>query len=261
MENLPNFLQYGPLTAVLAFAMACVGAGLGLRCLIRASDVSGNLRRGWLATAAVAIGSGMWTMHLIAMLGFGVDGSPIRYDVSLTLLSLVIAVGIVGLGIFATGPARSRLYGPVLSGVAVGVGIAAMHYTGMAAMRIHGTMTYDPPLAVLTAVIALGASVVALLVAFRLPNVAGTVVASLILGMGASGAQYTGIAALRVEVTQGTSALPGASAVEFIFPLLVVFGSFLFLSSAFVALSPIKKDRRAAVAAVAAREHDPHLAR
>ncbi|MGH3326029.1 MAG: MHYT domain-containing protein, partial [Streptomyces sp.] len=82
-----HHFTYGWLTPTLSFVMACVGSALGLRCTVRALAATGRSRRNWLLTAALAIGSGIWTMHFIAMLGFGVSGSAIRYNVPLTVLS------------------------------------------------------------------------------------------------------------------------------------------------------------------------------
>ncbi len=90
--------------------MACTGAALGLRCTVRALAATGRVRRNWLLTAASAIATGIWTMHFTAMLGFGVSGTDIRYDVPLTLASLVVAMLFVCAGVFAVGrhPAGSR---------------------------------------------------------------------------------------------------------------------------------------------------------
>lgn len=253
MEHLHHFFQYGPITAVVAYVMACVGAGLGLRCVVRALETTGLVKHSWLITGAVAIGSGVWTMHLIAILGFAVDGSPVRFDVVYTLLSLLAAIVVVLLAVFAIGYSKSRVRGVVLGGIAAGAAIVAMHYIGMAAMKIHGTLSYETPTVALSAVIAVGVATVALAVAFLVEGFRGTVAAALLMGLAASATEYTGIAALRLEVIPGTSVLPGASAVEFVFPFIVVFGSFLFLSSAFVALSPIRRDRFA-VATTPGRE-------
>jgi NO-binding membrane sensor protein with MHYT domain len=65
-------LGYGWLTPVLSYLMAVVGSALGLRCTVRALALTGRARRNWLLTAATAIGSGIWTMHFVAMLGFAV---------------------------------------------------------------------------------------------------------------------------------------------------------------------------------------------
>lgn len=139
MEHLHHFFQYGPVTAVVAYVMACVGAGLGLRCVVRAFETTGLAKHSWLVIGAVAIGAGIWTMHLIAILGFAVDGSPVRFDVTYTLLSLLAAVVIVLLAVFAIGYSKSRVRGAILGGIATGAAIVAMHYIGMAAMEIHGT--------------------------------------------------------------------------------------------------------------------------
>jgi NO-binding membrane sensor protein with MHYT domain len=260
VEHLHHFFQYGPVTAVVAYIMACVGAGLGLRCIVRAFATTGLTKQRWLLIGAFAIGSGVWTMHLVAILGFGVEGSPVRYDIPLTLLSLLVAVVVVAVGVFTLGYSRSRVRGAVLGGIGTGAGIVGMHYVGMAAMEIHGTMSYEIPTVVISAAIAVGVSMVAFAVAFLTDSFRGTVLAALLMGAAASATEYAGIAALRLEITPGTSILPGASAVEFVFPFIVVFGSFLFLSSAFVALSPIKHEPVAAAAAAAAPSRDSNLA-
>ncbi|WP_166354759.1 MHYT domain-containing protein [Phytoactinopolyspora limicola] len=257
MEHLHHFFQYGPITAVVAYIMACVGAGLGLRCVVRAFATTGSTKRSWLITGALAIGSGIWTMHLVAILGFAVDGSPVRFDVGFTLLSLLVAIVVVLIGVFAVGYTRSRVHGAIIGGISTGVAIVGMHYVGMSAMQIHGTLSYDIATVGLSVVVAIGAATVALAVAFLTDGFRGTIVAALLMGAAASITEYTGIAALQIEIIPGTSVLPGASAVEFVFPFIVVFGSFLFLSSAFVALSPIKTTRMATVGAGANHEPEP----
>lgn len=254
MEQLQQFFQYGLLTPTLAFVIAAIGAGLGLRCLVRAIQGPRAARRGWLTIAVVAIGSGFWTMHLITMLGFGVDGSPVRYDVTLTLLSLVVVIGVSAVGVFTVAYSSAELRGLLLGGGCIGLGIAGMYYVGMSAMRMHGTMTHDLGLTIFAALVAVGGSVVALLVTFGMQGARGAVAAALLMAAGGSANEYLGIAAMHVDPTHGTSVVPGASAVEFVFPMIVVFGSFLFLASAFVALSPVKQDRLAAGPAVAARQ-------
>jgi hypothetical protein len=96
---------------------------------------------------------------------------------------------------------------------------------------------------ILSAAIAVGATIIALLITFGIQGARGAIAAAFVMAAGAGAAEYLGIAAVHIEITQGTAVLPGASAVEFVFPLIVVFGSFLFLASAFVALSPIRQDR------------------
>ena len=97
-----------------------------------------------------AIGTGIWTMHFVAMLGFGVTGTEIRYDVPLTILSLLVAMAFVGAGLFAVGYGRDRTRAFAVGGLTTGLGVAGMHYLGMAALRLHGRVDYDATLVVLS---------------------------------------------------------------------------------------------------------------
>lgn len=99
-------------------------------------------RAAWLLASVVATGSGIWTMHFVAMLDCRFP-FPASYDINITLLSLALAVLGCGasLSIVATGPPQpARLIG---GGMLTGVGIASMHYTGMAAMKLIPAITYD----------------------------------------------------------------------------------------------------------------------
>ncbi|MER5886656.1 MHYT domain-containing protein [Streptomyces sp. NPDC001941] len=234
---------FGWLTPVLSYAMACVGAALGLRCTVRALAAEGRSRRNWLLTAASALGTGIWTMHFVAMLGFGVNGTPVRFDVPLTLLSLAVDVTVVGIGLFAVGRGAHRTRALALGGLITGLGIASMHYLGMAALRLHGTVHYGPALVALSVAIAVLAATAALWAALHIKTPAAVTVASLVMGAAVSSMHYTGMFAVRVDVTPSAAALPGATAMQFIFPLAVGLGSYLFLTAAFVALTPTAHER------------------
>ncbi|MET7443495.1 MHYT domain-containing protein [Streptomyces sp. NPDC005496] len=240
---------FGWLTPVLSYVMACIGAALGLRCTVRALGATGRSRRNWLLTAASAIGTGIWTMHFVAMLGFGVGGTEIRYDVPMTILSLVVAMVVVGAGVFAVGYGRDRGHALVLGGLTTGVGVASMHYLGMAALRLHGAVTYDPVLVGLSVVIAVVAATAALWAALNIKSPVAVAAASLVMGGAVSSMHYTGMIAVSVRVTPSGEVLPGATVMQFIFPLAVGLGSYLFLTSAFVALSPTADEREASASA------------
>lgn len=248
---------FGWLTPVLSYAMACIGAALGLRCTVRALDATGRSRRNWLLTAASAIGTGIWTMHFVAMLGFGVTGTDIRYNVPLTILSLVVAVAVVGVGVFAVGHSRERVRALLLGGLTTGLGVASMHYLGMAALRLHGDVSYDPLLVVLSVVIAVVAATAALWAALNIRSPRAVAVASLVMGAAVSSMHYTGMFAVRVSVAPSDAALPGATTMQFIFPLAVGLGAYLFLTSAFVALTPTARERAAYASAGRSGEPEP----
>jgi NO-binding membrane sensor protein with MHYT domain len=162
-----NNFTYGLLNPALAYAMSCVGGYLGLRCVTLARAYTGMARARWLCLAAVAIGAiGIWAMHFIAMLGFSVPGEPILYNVPLTAGSMLLAVAVVGAGLFIVGfgdtwgsdPSARLLVG----GVVIGIGVAAMHYLGMSAMSMPGAMSYNVPLVVVSVLIAVVAGTAAL---------------------------------------------------------------------------------------------------
>ncbi|MER7644860.1 MULTISPECIES: MHYT domain-containing protein [unclassified Streptomyces] len=240
---------FGWLTPVLSYVMACMGAALGLRCTVRALGATGRSRRNWLITAASALGTGIWTMHFVAMLGFGVSGTDIRYDVPLTMLSLLVAMVVVCAGVFAVGYGRDRGRALVIGGLTTGLGVASMHYLGMAAMRLHGHVSYDPMLVGLSVLIAVVAATAALWAALNIKSPVAVAAASLVMGAAVSSMHYTGMFAVRVDVTPSGAVLSGATAMQFIFPLAVGLGSYLFLTSAFVALSPSTGEREATASA------------
>jgi NO-binding membrane sensor protein with MHYT domain len=81
------------------------------------------------------MGGGIWSMHFIGMLAF-IMPMPVGYDLGLTLLSLVVAIGVTGFGFFMIGTRQVTALEFVLSAIFMGIGIVAMHYIGMAAMRM-----------------------------------------------------------------------------------------------------------------------------
>ncbi|MFC7220634.1 MHYT domain-containing protein [Streptomyces polyrhachis] len=240
---------FGWLTPLLSYAMACIGAALALRCTLRALAASGAARRNWLITAASALGTGIWTMHFVAMLGFSVSGTEIRYNVPLTVLSLVVAMAVVGGGVFAVGYGQGRGSALALGGLTTGLGVASMHYIGMSAVRINGTLSYDPLLVGLSVAIAVVAATAALWAALNIRSPLAVGLASLVMGAAVSSMHYTGMAAVKATMEPAAGALAGATAMQFIFPLAVGLGSYLFLTSAFVALSPTAQEQADSVSA------------
>jgi NO-binding membrane sensor protein with MHYT domain len=234
---------FGWATPVLSYVMACVGAALGLRCTVRALEATGRVKRAWLSAAAVSLGAGIWTMHFIAMLGFAVTGTEIRYAVWLTLLSLLAPIVLTWAGLLVVGYGRSRARSLGLGGAVTGFGVVVMHYTGMAAMRLNGTIGYDAATVALSVLIAVTAATAALWAGLTVRGPVAAVGASLVMGVAVSAMHYTGMRSAEVKVAADTAAsglVPtgGATATSFILPMIVCLGSVLFLTSAFVALSP-----------------------
>src|SRR5215470_17929468 len=185
---------YDPYLVALSFAVACLASytALDLGGRIR---VSGRWARlAWLATAASAMGGGIWSMHFIAMLAFFMP-MPVSFDFGLTLLSLVVAIAVTGFGFFTIGTRQATALQFVLSGIFMGIGIAAMHYTGMAAMRMPADIRYDRVLVTLSVLIAICASIAALWLAFTTTVSWQRLLAAVVMGFAISGMHYTGMAA------------------------------------------------------------------
>ena len=221
--------------------MACLGAFLGFRCMSRARAHAGLSRVNWLVLAAVAIGAaGNWAMHFIAMLGVTMTGTQIRYNVPRTIESMVVAIVVVGIGLFVWYGSASRLRA-VIGGVIAGIGIAAMHYSGEAAMVIPDSVHYNKVLVAVSVVIAVAAGVASLWVGLRIRRVGASILASLAIGVAITGMHY--IAMTAMEMTPGrTPTMSGDTGGSFLFPLVLGISLVTFVLALAISLSPTEEE-------------------
>lgn len=217
-----DHFTYGALTPGFSYALSVLGSFLGLFCTVRARGVTDRARKArWLLLAAWAIGgTGIWVMHFMAMIGFSVGSAPVRYDPAITVASWIIAIVTVGIGLFIVGFGRPSVIKVLSGGLFAGVGVAAMHYTGMAAMRLPATVTYDRTLVIASVVIAVVAATVALWFTVTLKRGPIITVAALIMGVAVNGMHFTGMFAMRVSEFQ-TKPVSGLPAMSFIAPIVV----------------------------------------
>ena len=202
---------YDPYLVTLSFAVACLASYTALDLGGRIRVWRGWARLAWLATAAIAMGGGIWSMHFIAMLAFFMP-MPVSYDLGLTVLSLVVAIGVTGFGFFTIGTRQETALGFILSGIFMGIGIVSMHYTGMAAMRMAADIRYDPVLVALSVFIAIGASIAALSLAFRTNVTWQRLLSAVVMGSAISGMHYTGMAAATFITQPGVHEASGVHA-------------------------------------------------
>ncbi|MGV3651226.1 MAG: bifunctional diguanylate cyclase/phosphodiesterase [Devosia sp.] len=141
------------LVALAAFVCA-LSAFAGIALLAHARRASGAIRLAWLTVAAISVGFGIWVTHFVAMLAFS-TGMPTGYDVGTTLISLIVAILIVGAGLGMASLGK-RPTDRLLGGAVVGVGISAMHYIGMAALIIGGEILWSGPLVALSVLFGMG---------------------------------------------------------------------------------------------------------
>ncbi len=240
-----NF-SHGILNPGLGYLISCLGSFLGLRRLTRARAYTGWTRGIWLLIAAVAIGAtGIWLMHFVAMVGFAVPGEQILYNVPTTLISLLVAVIVVAVGLFIVGYGGGGLRPVLAGGVIVGIGVAIMHYVGMSAMSMQGTVRYNMLLVAVSVLIAIVAGTAALLAGLHVSGVWPSLGISLVMGVAVTGMHYTGMAAMHVYVRGSGMNMSGESAASFLFPLLLGASVLTFLISLIIAMSPNEEEIRA----------------
>jgi diguanylate cyclase (GGDEF)-like protein len=184
----------------LMVAMFASYTALDLAARIRLLKAAGPKGFFWLLGGAVAMGMGIWSMHFIGMLAFRMP-IELGYDPWITVYSLLIAIVISGFALHvATRDALSRMR-LAMGGVLMGLGVAAMHYTGMAALRMSPGITYEPGRFLASIGIAVVASWAALWIAFTLRDGSQRYVllkrcgAGLVMGLAIAGMHYTGMSA------------------------------------------------------------------
>lgn len=185
---------YDPYLVALSILVAGFASYTALDLGGRAAPAQGPTLRIWLAAAALVMGSGIWSMHFVAMLAF-VLPMPMSYDVGLTVLSLILAILATSGGFYVIRRAGVSGAGLILSGVLMGVAISGMHYTGMAAMRGPVTLSYDSLWVALSVTIAIGAATVALWLAFRTTDAGQKLAAAMVMALAISGMHYTAMRA------------------------------------------------------------------
>jgi len=165
----------------------------------RATATAGRMRRVWLVGGAASMGLGIWSMHYIGMLAFGLPVS-VFYDVPTVFLSLVAAMFASGIALVVASRTNWTWPGSIAASVVMGGGIASMHYIGMAAMRLHAVMRWNYAIVALSVVIAIVVSLVAMWLAFRFRSetreIAPLKIASAgVMGLAVVAMHYTGMAA------------------------------------------------------------------
>ncbi|WNQ11354.1 EAL domain-containing protein [Paenibacillus aurantius] len=190
--------QYNLWIVLLSFVIAVVASYLALNLNAKLSQVRGRHRFAWLAAGSWVMGCGIWSMHFVGMLAYELP-VPMEYDITITFLSLLAAVASSYIAFSITMPEKVGWVRFGAGGFFMGAGITAMHYTGMAAMRVHADVHYIPSLWALSAGIALAASYAALFLFIRFrhkPSASwwkgGSAV---IMGLAICGMHYTGMRA------------------------------------------------------------------
>jgi PAS domain S-box-containing protein len=192
---------YNLALVITSVAIAILAAFVALSISGRiAAAATPRARYAWASAGAISMGGGIWSMHFVGMLAFSLP-CGITYDAVGTLLSMIPGMLASGIALATISkphaPGLSRL---TISAVLMGVGIAAMHYSGMAAMRPEALLRYDPALVAISIVVAIALSFVSLGIRFQVHRLqsspmAATVIAASVMGCAVAGMHYTAMQA------------------------------------------------------------------
>lgn len=230
--SLPGLpVYYDPSLVALSFAIAWFASFTALDIGGRINATQGSTKGIWLVCGAVAMGGGIFSMHFIGMLAATID-LPINYAADLTILSLAYAVGFTGFGMFLVSRAPTRPIVLAASGFLTGTGVAAMHYTGMAALQVSAAISYDPTLFTTSIVIAVVAATAALWLAFNLKAAWQKALAAVIMAIAVCGMHYTAMAAATFTKASSSPAAgmtlsPALLAIAVALGALLIIGLFL----------------------------------
>ena len=214
---------YGAITPAFAFALSFLGCLLGVFVAARSRAFNGGGRARWLTLSAVAIGgAGTWVPHFMALLGTDVPNSVLRYDVPITALGFGIAVVVYCLGLYIVGFGRPSMWKILPAGIVTGLGLAAVYSTAPLAMRLAGTVGYDPATAIAAVVASVVGATVTLWCVSTVRGNKALVAAAGIMAVAACGTHYTVMAAVRIDAAPVTGEIQGASPLDLLIPVCVL---------------------------------------
>jgi len=223
----------------LSVLIAIIGSFATLDHAQRMRATSGRPARHWAIAGSLVLGMTIWGMHFIGMLAFHLP-TPLAYDLTLTLLSILPAIAAALLGFWvqccAIRISARRILG---SGLLMGLGISVMHYTGMAALKMSPSIGYDVPVVVLSIAVAIVASWGALLMMYqgnriKLPPLPRLLLGAVIMGLAISGMHYTAMTGTHFQpgslcLADGPRIEPVDLAMLISVGLMILFGGSFFL--------------------------------
>jgi diguanylate cyclase (GGDEF)-like protein len=242
LDVIQTLLFEHDLKLVALAALICALSAFSAITLFTHARKSGSgMRKIWLAIAAVATGSGIWATHFIAMLAFN-PGMALGYDFMVNLSSLGIAITVTGGGLWfaAIGTRRSDSW---LGGAVVGLGISAMHYTGMAAVLIGGEISWRPELVALSILYGLIFGALAIGLSARSDRFAAKLQGTLLLTLAICLMHFTAMGAAGFENCFAVVS-PSNSITAVLMPTAIAGGSLFILVAALVGVYLEVRERR-----------------
>ncbi len=209
--------HFTPWLVVLSVVIATLASYTALDIAGRVYSSAGRVKTLWIVGGAVAMGTGIWSMHFIGMLAMHLP-ITVTYAPAGVCASVLVAIGASAFALWRVGRPTVRWWQRVLASLVMGAAIAGMHYIGMAAMRLDAVTEYNIPIVALSVAIAVAASFVALFIArhFRHSETRQVhlwrAAAAVVMGLAIAGMHFTGMAAAhfipRVRSANTAAGLP-----------------------------------------------------
>jgi two-component system, sensor histidine kinase and response regulator len=169
MHEYPSILvgNYNYYLVVLSVLISLFAAYAALDLAGRVTAARGVARFAWLGIGAFAMGIGIWSMHYMGMEALRLP-VPVKYDWPTVLLSMVAAIFASAVALFVVSRKTMGISAAIAGSILMGGAIATMHYIGMEAMRLPAMCKYSSGLVVLSVVLAILISFVALWLTFAM---------------------------------------------------------------------------------------------
>ncbi|MDZ4877818.1 MAG: hypothetical protein CLLPBCKN_007253 [Chroococcidiopsis cubana SAG 39.79] len=174
-------------------------------------------RKLWLILSSISLGLGIWTLHFISMIAFSL---PVRtkYNALFTIMSIGPAIFASGQAFFlvveAEDPTKASVIKTSLCSVLVGLGIATMHYVGMAAMQTGATIHYNWFLFLVSIIVGIAVSHLAILLLLWLQRVPSSsqrianFISAIVLTIGVGFMHFTGMSATNFITEKSSQHFP-----------------------------------------------------
>jgi diguanylate cyclase (GGDEF)-like protein/PAS domain S-box-containing protein len=195
----PIHATYDYRLVTLSVIIAIFASYAALELAGRVTAARNNARLAWLIGGACAMGAGIWSMHYTGMLAYRLP-IPVYYHIPTVALSLLAAIFASFIALFVVSRQQLTTFRVLIGSLLMGAGIVAMHYTGMAAMRLSAMHHYHHGLWTLSGVLAVVVSLAALWFTFHFREEKSErllkIISSVIMGLAIPVMHYTGMAAV-----------------------------------------------------------------
>jgi len=235
--NSPLVPIYDLRLVTLSVVIAVCASYTALDLAGRVTAAHSKAQPAWLIGGAVAMGTGIWSMHYTGMLAYHLP-IPVYYHIPTVVLSLIAAIAASFIALYIVSRPRVGMLHIVTGSLLIAAGICGMHYTGMAAMRLQAMHQWDMTFVAMSVVIALVVALAALGLTFMFRDDkhsnALKAICALIMGIAVPAMHYMGMAAVTFMPIPETPDLTNALDISVLANTAIVAVTFVVLGSVFM---------------------------